>query len=413
MSDGDTTNRASAVAELDLFPGEQPDQHKASAWKESASSRLGVLSLLVVASGGQPPSAACIMDEPLLPDLPPDHRDHERRLEYNNRIQTRIKENAVKRWFITMNAWTELYYLLARCCEKSAPTLFRTLQDRCNLEKTYGLKGGFMDGPLAWKIVNIWLDNVTRAKADKELHRKTVGGDQADGIDGADSGGAAGDTATEYTTDDTFKCLEDNKAAEMEELLEFEHMKKVEAKNRLENYCYSEKHTLDNKKKASDAIEERAEEDDLNLEDNDSFASPSAAVEPEPTKPVPAMMVETVAAPSLPSLKEVVLKTEVETQKVTEAAQMALTPTPTALGYIAILAGMMSIYAATGTLRGIVAMFIAHAHHAGHAQTLHKISCATTANVPIGEIRQDMNGDPRQEGGVIDNIHLRPANVKG
>ena len=75
----------------------------------------------------------------MLPELPPDHRDYEWRLESNNRIQTRIKENAIQRWFITMNAWTALYGMLARCCEKTAATLFRTLQDQCNLEKTHGL----------------------------------------------------------------------------------------------------------------------------------------------------------------------------------------------------------------------------------------------------------------------------------
>ena len=173
MSDGNTIIGTSDKTELEPFPCERPNRHKSVAWKESASSRLGALHLLVVASGGVPPQAACIVDEPLLPELPPDHRDFERRLESNNRIQTRIKENAIKRWFITMNAWTALYGMLARCCEKTAPTLFRTLQDQCNLEKTHGLKGGFMDGPRAWKIVNVWLnlDNAHRTKADKEYYR--------------------------------------------------------------------------------------------------------------------------------------------------------------------------------------------------------------------------------------------------
>lgn len=62
MSDGNTIIGTSDKTELEPFPCERPNRHKSVAWKESASSRLGALHLLVVASGGVPPQAACIVD---------------------------------------------------------------------------------------------------------------------------------------------------------------------------------------------------------------------------------------------------------------------------------------------------------------------------------------------------------------
>jgi len=59
-----------------------------TAWRESAESRLEAKHLLIVARGGVPPDAARIIDEPLMPGLPPGHRDAERRLETNNRTKT-------------------------------------------------------------------------------------------------------------------------------------------------------------------------------------------------------------------------------------------------------------------------------------------------------------------------------------
>ena len=91
--------RSTNVVELPIFPGERPRSGEATAWREVASSRLGAAQLLAVANGQDPPEAAIIIDEALLPALDPAHRDHERRVEYNNRIQTQNKKNAMQqRW---------------------------------------------------------------------------------------------------------------------------------------------------------------------------------------------------------------------------------------------------------------------------------------------------------------------------
>ena len=89
-----------------------------------------------------------------------------------NRIKTRNKQNAIPRWFIIMSAWTMLYNSIAQCCEKTAPILFRTIFDSCNLEKTRGIIGGFFDGPRAWQWVLIWLTGGgRRTKSDKDYYR--------------------------------------------------------------------------------------------------------------------------------------------------------------------------------------------------------------------------------------------------
>ena len=92
-------------------------------------------------------------------------------METNTRTHTRNKQNAITRWFIIMNAWTMLYNAIAQCCEKTAPILFRTIFDSCNLEKTRGIVGGFFDGPRAWAIVLVWLSGGRRTKSDKDYYR--------------------------------------------------------------------------------------------------------------------------------------------------------------------------------------------------------------------------------------------------
>ena len=65
-----------------------------------------------------------------------------------------------------------LYNSIAQCCEKTAPILFRTIFDSCNLEKTRGIVGGFFDGPRAWQWVLVWLSGGgRRTKADKDYYR--------------------------------------------------------------------------------------------------------------------------------------------------------------------------------------------------------------------------------------------------
>ena len=62
---------------------------------------------------------------------------------------------------------------LAQSCETTAPTLFRTLYDKCNLETLTGNAGlaGYFDGPRAWRLVLVWLEGGRRTTSDKEFYR--------------------------------------------------------------------------------------------------------------------------------------------------------------------------------------------------------------------------------------------------
>ena len=90
MADGQNTDSShqKGLVVLDKFPGEDPLQHEGLAWLETSKPRLAAAQLLEVADGGDPPAAAKIIDIPLeeLPALPPDHPEHQRRLESRLKI---------------------------------------------------------------------------------------------------------------------------------------------------------------------------------------------------------------------------------------------------------------------------------------------------------------------------------------
>ena len=141
------------IVQLPQFPGDDFLAHDATAWLEQAEPRLG--KLLAVAQGQQPAAAAAIIDIDLgdLPELPHDHRDFQRRLETRIKVQAQNDANAMKRWTICMEQWTDLYAALKACTETTAPVFSRQLKDACDLAKTRGIAGGYKDGPLAWRAV--------------------------------------------------------------------------------------------------------------------------------------------------------------------------------------------------------------------------------------------------------------------
>ena len=160
--------------ELPPFPGEEPLSHAAAQWREAVESRLAAAQLLGVAEGGLPPAAEQIIDYPLdqIPELPAEHRDHERRRETRiaKLLENKVKEH--KRHHLTMSAWTELYAAIARSTEATAPMFHRELRDLCDLSAHAGspVVGGQFDGPRAWRLALAKLaGSGPRAKADKEF----------------------------------------------------------------------------------------------------------------------------------------------------------------------------------------------------------------------------------------------------
>ena len=161
--------------ELTEFPGEDFLAHAAALWKEQTAARLAEAGLLNTANGKEPAECKMITDIDLgaIPELPKDHRDYNRRQEARSRAQTQNAANLEARFSIEMQARTAVYAALKKCTEKSAPVLSRTLFDRCDLTKQYGLDmgvDGYYDGPLAYKIVLAHL-NGDRTEEDKDYYR--------------------------------------------------------------------------------------------------------------------------------------------------------------------------------------------------------------------------------------------------
>ena len=124
-----------------------------------------------------PTAALCIVDIPLddLPELPADHRDAGRRMEKRIQVIAQNRANAMKRQIATFEAWTQLYGALKASTVVKAPVLSRTMADRCDLAKTSGIRGGYFDGPLAWRLATTALAKAVRKDADKAYYIHSTG----------------------------------------------------------------------------------------------------------------------------------------------------------------------------------------------------------------------------------------------
>ena len=86
--DSNKSSDSALAANFPQFPGEYPLAHSAQEFQEKAENALASLGLLAVVQGQELASAKSIVDIDLslLPELPPDHRDYNRRLESRMRI---------------------------------------------------------------------------------------------------------------------------------------------------------------------------------------------------------------------------------------------------------------------------------------------------------------------------------------
>jgi hypothetical protein len=130
---GSPSTLTTSSADLPQFPGDQDVlAHVATAYRNAAEARLASRGLLAVAQGGMPPAAAQIIDVDLteLPELPADHRDHNRRKESRIRIIATNRANDVKRKQLVYDAWTDIYGLVYKSVEVTAPVLAQELKDQ-------------------------------------------------------------------------------------------------------------------------------------------------------------------------------------------------------------------------------------------------------------------------------------------
>ena len=186
---GKSSTLFNTSTDLPQFPGDQDVlAHVATTFRNAAEARLASRGLLAVAQGGMPPAAAQIINVDLteLPELPVDQRDHNRRKETRIRTITANKANDVKRKQLIYDAWTEIYGLVYKSVEVSAPVLAQELKDHCDLATTSGMPGGYFDGPRAWAILLVVVNHIPGvtnpadlftkilSKQEFEKHRKVV-----------------------------------------------------------------------------------------------------------------------------------------------------------------------------------------------------------------------------------------------
>ena len=158
---------------LPKIKSEYPLRHDANAWVKVAKNNLGPL--LAVAEGQTPGSARRIIDVDLslIPALPADNRDFERRNEVRLRARLQNEKNQLDRFLITMKERTLVYVALSAAAEVGAPVLFETMRMRCDLSHLGVEYIGFWDGPRAWRLVMLRM-NAPRDSVDKSFYRTAV-----------------------------------------------------------------------------------------------------------------------------------------------------------------------------------------------------------------------------------------------
>ena len=112
---------------------------------------LAAAHLAVTAETGELRALDEVTDTPLsfLPELPPTHRDYERRMVGRLKV---TQENHLKRKRLLLEAWDEVFQTLHACTLRFAPLLHMMMYEACDL-RTQGIIGSHFDGIRAWRIL--------------------------------------------------------------------------------------------------------------------------------------------------------------------------------------------------------------------------------------------------------------------
>ena len=96
---------------LPVLPREAPLAHEARQFLRLVDNYLAARNLLTVAQGGDPPRCIMLIAHDLesdLPELPADHKDHERRKAERAKMQREIELNERKVQEYTFDDWTKI-----------------------------------------------------------------------------------------------------------------------------------------------------------------------------------------------------------------------------------------------------------------------------------------------------------------
>ena len=162
------------------FPAEHVLAHQGIEWKKSALASLAAAHLAVTAETGELRSLDEIIDTPLssIPQLPPTHRDYERRMVDRMKVAQENQRNELKRKRLLLEAWDEVFQTLHACTMQFAPLLHTMMYDACDMRKQ-GIVGSHFDGPRAWRILDSRISAGERTKADKLYYDKCLAAQKA------------------------------------------------------------------------------------------------------------------------------------------------------------------------------------------------------------------------------------------
>ena len=115
---------------------------------------LAAAHLAVTAETGELRALDKIIGIPLssLPELPPIHRDYERRMVDRLKVTEENHRNHLKQKPLLLEARDEVFQTLHACTLRFAPLLHMMKYEACDL-RTQGIIGSHFDGIRAWRIL--------------------------------------------------------------------------------------------------------------------------------------------------------------------------------------------------------------------------------------------------------------------
>jgi hypothetical protein len=116
---------------------------------------LAAAHLAVTAETGELRALDEIIDTPLsfIPELPPIHRDYERRRVDRLKVTEENHRNHLKQKQLLLEAWDEVFQTLHACTLRFAPLLHTMMYEACDLRKQ-GIIGSHFDGPRVWRLLD-------------------------------------------------------------------------------------------------------------------------------------------------------------------------------------------------------------------------------------------------------------------
>ena len=157
-------------AQLPPHPGLRAYRHVSVAHLRETKTILANNGLLEAAEGGYPPKVLLLKDVDISRLY---SADPEKLAALTHKARQKNSKNAERRNLWMLEAWTKIYASLSDCCRTTCPALHEELYALCGLESR-GVRGGYMDGPLAFRLYVASLEPAVRTKADRDYYERML-----------------------------------------------------------------------------------------------------------------------------------------------------------------------------------------------------------------------------------------------